>query len=48
MSRPQRIPVVAPPLFDHFRERRTRGQRVRAAKGVVYTAVHRLRRRLGR
>jgi hypothetical protein len=44
MSGPENRPVEAPALFDGFRERRTRGQRVRAAKGVVYTAIARVQR----
>ena len=48
MTEPERIAVQAPSLFDAFRERRTRGQRVRAAMDRVYTAVHRVRRSVGR
>jgi len=42
------MPVDAPALFDAFRERRTRGQRKRAALAVVYTTIHRLRKWTGR
>lgn len=48
MNPPERIQVVAPEMFDVFRERRTSGQRRRQRLALVYTAIHRLRRRLGR
>lgn len=44
----EHMEIQAPPLFDGFRERRTRGQRRRAAMDRVYTAIHRLKQRLGR
>jgi hypothetical protein len=44
----EHVRVEAPPLFDAFHERRTRGQRKRAALAVVYTAIHRVQVRLGR
>ena len=48
MTGPERVTVTEPPLFDGFRERRTRGQRRRAARDRVYSAIAAVQRRLGR
>jgi len=47
VTEPERMAVSAPPLFDRFRERRTRGQRRRAVMHRVYSAIAAIRRRLG-
>jgi hypothetical protein len=45
MTVPEHRAVEAPALFDAFVERRTRGQRIRGARGVMYTLIARAQAR---